>query len=117
MPGIAWEDDLLWHHTEEMDCESGDLVGGVGSEQVWSSIRSVTLDVPSAGLFRMTVSGGNDIGVQMGACFGCPWEPRYVWLGPGEQVVVELDPGPYYVRMRARSDLSPHVDVQLERLP
>lgn len=116
-PEVAWEDGSRWRYSKAMECGSDTVMGGVGPEKAWKSIHSVTLDVASSGAYQVSVESDGDVEVQIGACFGCPWEPRWVWLGSGEQVSVELDPGKYYVRMRAVSDESPRIDLSIDRAP
>lgn len=113
MPNVPWADAAQWSYSDVMDCHEGDILGGIGLDAAWHSIRSVTLDVPTSGRYVLSAVSDNDVDVQIGACFGCPWEPRSFLVQAGEAVDVDLDAGPYYVRIRAMSDESPTVDVWL----
>lgn len=117
MPEVVWESATRWRHSQLMDCAAGDLMGGIGPDRAWPSIRAVTLDVPTSGSYQLSASSDGEVSVQIGACFGCPWEPRYIWLEPGDQMTVDLDAGPYYVRMRAMSDEVPQIDLEVILTP
>lgn len=117
MPEVAWESATRWRYSELMDCAGDAILGGIGPDQTWPSIRAITLDVPATGSYQMSVSSDGAVSVQIGACFGCPWEPRYFQLDPGDRMTVDLDAGPYYVRMRAMSDESPRIDLELVPAP
>lgn len=110
MPEIAWN-DTHWSFHGVMDCEREDVAGGVGPDFVWSSLRSVTLEVPAAGSYLVSAQSEGDVAIQMGPCFTCPWDPRDFRILSGESRSVELDAGTYYMRVRARSDEAPELDV------
>lgn len=116
MPDVAWIHDRAWSYTNVMDCRHGDVVGGVDGE-VWRSSRSVTMDVPKSGAHQLSLESDGDVRVQIGACFGCPWEPRYHVLKPGDTFTVDLDAGPYYVRMLGQSDASPTLTLSVQPNP
>lgn len=116
MPNVAWSNPTYWAYGDSLDCTQGPLVGGIGPDRAWPSIRSVTLDVPAAGRYQLAV-GSDEVDVQLGACFGCPWEPRHYTAEVGKSTVLDLDPGRYYVRMRANSDEAPIVVVGLSLAP
>ena len=116
MPDVAWIDDRAWSYTNVMDCRHGDVVGGVDAE-VWRSSRSVTMDIPKSGAYQLSLESDGDVTVQLGACFGCPWEPRYHVLEPDDTFTVDLDAGPHYVRMLAQSDASPTLALFVQPNP
>ena len=116
MPEVARVDDRYWTYTNVMDCRHGDVVGGVDTE-VWPSVRSVTMDVATSGAHQLSLESDGDVRVQIAACFGCPWEPRYHVLKPGDTFTVDLDAGPYYVRMLAHSDASPTLTLSVQPAP
>jgi hypothetical protein len=116
MPEVAWVDERQWLYTNVMDCSHGDVVGGV-DEEVWPSFRSVTMDVQTSGVHQISLASDGDVTVQIGACFGCPWEPRYHVLRPDDTIMVDLDAGPYYVRMVGESDESPTLALAVQRNP
>lgn len=117
MPEVAWESPTYWRYSELMECAGDAIMGGTGPDNAWPSIRAITLDVPATGSYQISVSSDGAVSVQIGACFGCPWEPRYFQFYPGDQMTVDLDAGPYYVRMRAISDESPQIDLELVPAP
>ncbi len=115
MPEVAWI-DRGWSYTNAMDCRHGDVVGGVDAE-VRRSARSVTMDIAESGAHQLSLESNGDVAVQIGACFGCPWEPRYHVLKPDDTFTVQLDAGPYYVRMLAQSDASPTLTLSVQPNP
>jgi hypothetical protein len=116
MPEVAWFDDRQWLYANVMDCRDGDVVGGVDDE-VWPSTRSVTMDVPESGAHQLALESDGEIKVEVGPCFGCPWEPRYHVLAPGDAFTVDLEAGPHYVRMIGRSDEAPTLAITVQPNP
>lgn len=116
MPEVAWIDGRQWLYTNVMDCSSGDVVGGVDDE-VWPSARSVTMDVPASGAHQLSLESDGEVRVEIGPCFGCPWQPRYHVLTPGDTFTVDLEAGPHYVRMVGQSDESPTLTLAVQPNP
>jgi hypothetical protein len=117
MPEVDWYDDRQWIYSDVMDCRQGDVVGGIADSRGFPSTRSVTLEVPSTKPYQLALASDGDVRVEIGACFGCPWELRAHVLEPGDAYTVDLDAGRYYVRMGARSDESPTVAVFVKGAP
>lgn len=113
MPDVPWKTPDVWSFTSVMDCADEHVVGGVSPDETWHSIRSVTLDLPVSGRYLLSAVGDIDVQVQLGACFGCPWEERWALIKTGEAIEIPLDAGPYYLRIRALSNETPQVDVHL----
>lgn len=90
MPEVAWSDPTYWSYTETMDCAKGPLLGGISPEHAWPSIRSVTLNVPVGGLHQLAIGSDGEVDVELGACFGCPWEPRQFTAEVGKSTVMDL---------------------------
>jgi len=117
MPEIPMQEDA-WFYEKTMDCEDEDVVGGTGSEKVWRSVHGVTMTLPTDGQYALHLTTEDeDTFVQIGACFGCPWEPRYAAVGAGNTALVDLDAGPYYVRILSESDRAADVQVLLAPEP
>ncbi len=116
MPEVAWSNPPQWTYDNTMDCGHDDVIGGIDA-QVWPSVRSVTMDVPISDAYQLSLVSDGEVTVQIGACFGCPWQPRYHVLKPGDTTLVELDAGAHYVRMVARSDSSPAVTIAVQPNP
>ncbi len=113
MPEVPWADGDAWSYSTSSDCEAEDVMGGFSPDQSWWSIHSVTLDVPRTGRYLFSAQSDGDVQIQIGACFGCPWEKRWFLIDTGEAREVELDPGSYYVRIRRSSKEAPPLDVYL----
>lgn len=116
-PGVAWLDERYWFYVASMDCRESDVVGGVRGDDIWGSHHSVTMDVERAGTYQFQVESDGDVKVQVGECFGCPWEHRYHIVTPGSFADIELVPGRHYVRMVATSDQAPTVQVSIQPNP
>lgn len=113
MPEVGWGDGR-WSFQGVMDCDREDVVGGLGpGETRWASLRSVTLEVPSAGTYRFEARGRGEFAAQMGPCFGCPWDLRDVGISVGDARSVELEAGTYFMRIRAESEASPEFELTL----
>ncbi len=114
-PQIPWE-GRDWVFSASMDCEAPGVVGGLGPEQPWQSFRTVTLNVPTAGIYGLVTEGDPDMIFRFGPCFGCPWDSQDVGSLPGEIKSLGLAPGQYYLRIDSWSDVSPDVNVILSPL-
>lgn len=114
MPEVGWADGG-WSFQGVMDCESEEVAGGVGQDGTWASLRSVTLEVPTTGMYRFEARGTGDVAFQMGPCFGCPWDLRDVGISVGDAKTVPLAAGTYFMRIRADSEAAP--DFQLALTP
>lgn len=112
MPEVAWGDDG-WSFTAGMDCEKDPVVGGLDAGAATPSIRSVTLQVPAAGQYTLSIDGEEGVLVQAGPCFGCPWIPGEVGAPAGEEITVELAAGIHYVRIRGQADQAADVHVEI----
>ena len=103
-PEVPWTGDA-WSFHDVMDCASETVAGGVGPERAWSSIRSVTLEVPATGFYQFSVkSDSNRIGVMLGPCSSCPWENSDVVVPSPGSKIAELEAGTHFVRIQAPSD-------------
>lgn len=116
MPEVPWG-ATDWEFSGVMDCDSEDVAGGIGPDKAWRSIRSVTVEIAAPGLYQIVAQSDGDVLVQMGRCFGCPWQDRDVGVPMGEVTRVELEAGTHYVRMRASSDESPSITVFMLPVP
>lgn len=112
-PEVAWETPRKWHYHRDIDCADPDVTGGYTPSQAFRSVHSVTLDVPTTGTYTLQVRSPADITVQLGACFGCPWERRGTFTGEGEAFPLQLDAGPYFLRIVGWSDVPAYVEVDL----
>ncbi len=112
-PEVAWETTQSWAYQRTVDCSDDDVAGGYKPTQSFRSVHSVTLDVPTSGMYTFQVTSDSDITVQLGPCFGCPWEKRAAWTGEGESRSVQLDAGPYYLRIIGWSDVPANIEVNL----
>jgi hypothetical protein len=111
-PLHGWKGDK-WSVTGTLDCESIDVVGGVGPSGGWSSFRQFTLDVPTAGEYVLETTGDENVWIRLGPCFGCVWDDRNIWFEQGESRVVELVAGKHYLRISGDSDETPTISVVL----
>ena len=112
-PTVSWSGPV-WVFADSVGCEDPGVVGGIGPDRHWSSFRDVTLEVPEAGNYSLAFEGdkGGSV-VRFGPCSGCPWEFRGVQVLSGEVRSLWLDPGKHYLRILARSDATPDVEVVL----
>lgn len=110
MPEVPWG-DTQWSFQAVMDCGSEDVAGGLGPDFAWSSLRSITLDVPATGAYRIEAQSDGEVLIQMGPCSGCPWDLRDFRVSTGEIQHMELDAGTYFVRIRAKSDVAPNLKL------
>lgn len=115
MPEVAWKTPASWGYDRTVDCSDDDVTGGYKPNKPFRSVHSVTLDVPSSGTYSFQVTSDSDITVQLGPCFGCPWEERGGWRGEGSSSSVELDAGPYFLRIVGWSDVPADIQVDLVR--
>lgn len=111
MPEIPWAGDT-WVHTGILSCDDDDVAGGLGPDQAWRSVRSVTLTVPQSGRYRVRRygDGDDDVEVLIGDCFACPWQHEDRRLTEGD-ATLELSAGTYFVRVVGSSDAAPLVGV------
>lgn len=115
MPEVAWETTQSWVYHRTIECSDDDVSGGYKPAQPFRSVHSVTLDVPTSGMYTFQVTSESDVVVQVGPCFGCPWERRDVWTGEGKSNSVQLDAGPYYLRIVGWADVPADVKVEFLR--
>ena len=118
-PGVAWGSEGLWEHELSMACDGPGVVGGLGLPRAKPSFYAVTLEVPEAGYYVLSYNSYDNLEVttRFGPCFGCPWEPKDVFLErETSQRTMVLDAGTYYLRVNSMSDESPDVKVRLEQL-
>jgi hypothetical protein len=114
-PGVGWDSEWLWEHKVSMACDDPGVVGGIDPDYVWPSFQAITLEVPVQGYYVLSLDN-LDVSARFGPCFGCPWEPKDVFLElEMSQRMMLLDPGTYYLRVNSRSDESPEVTVRLQR--
>ncbi len=114
MPEIPWSGDT-WVHAGILECDADDVAGGLGPDRSWPSVRSVTLTVPTSGMYRLRRYGDEGVAVQLGSCFGCPWAWEDHGASDGAGAPVSLTAGTYFVRVVAASDAAPLVGVVLTR--
>lgn len=114
MPAIPWEDASHWRYAGTLECESGDLVGGISPTNSARTVRARTVEIPTSGAYRLHLeSDRSDVLVHLGACFGCPWEPRHVVIAAGETATIELDAGPYHLRVLGQPGEAAALSVDL----
>ncbi len=111
-PEILW-DQPSWSFEGEMDCSSDTVAGGVGPDGDWSSIRSVTLEVPTTGRYYLQVESDGDLGVLLGPCDSCPWDQRDRFLYAPDVQSVELEAGVHFLRIQAPSSKATSFTVTL----
>lgn len=111
-PEIAWASSG-WTHETTLDCDRGDVYGGIYDERPPVNATSVTLVIPENGSYDLQTSGDRAATVRLGACFGCPWDRPDVVLEAGTSSLETLKPGTYYVRVEASVELEPAVRVDL----
>jgi hypothetical protein len=97
---VAWE-PAGWTHEANLDCDRGDVYGGIYDELPPSNATSVTLEVTEKGTYLLQTTGDRAATVHLGACFGCPWDRPDVILEAGTSDLLTLDPGTYFVRVEA----------------
>ena len=113
MPEVAWETSGAWRYRRSLDCTDDDVTGGYKPFKPSRSVHSVTLDVPAAGMYTFQVKSDAEITVQLGACFGCPWEARGGGMGEGQSSSLQLDAGPYFLRVVGWSTVPANIEVEL----
>jgi hypothetical protein len=112
MPEVAWESPTRWHYQRVLDCEDDDVAGGYNPQESFPSVHSVTLDV-AGGVYDLRVESAEKVVVQIGPCFGCPWDGRERGAASGEPGTIDLAAGPHYLRVIGQSDESPEIEVEL----
>ncbi len=110
MPEVAWSGQR-WAHAGRMDCEADDVAGSYQR----STLRSVTLEVPTTGQFVVRVSGTDRAEALVGRCFGCPWQHADLILSADRhsEQTTTLEAGPHFVRMYGDADAAPLVTVTI----
>lgn len=113
MPSVPWSGGV-WEFEAMMDCGEAEVAGGIDkAEGADYMVRSVVTDV-TAGAYTLRVLGDGEVGIQIGACGGCPWTRVDVGARPGKPVSTTLEAGQHFVRIVAPSSLSTMVTVTLE---
>lgn len=112
-PDIAWDTESAWQYRRVIDCADEDVSGGYKATRSFASVHSVTLDVPSSGAYTLQVASDSEVIVQLGACFGCPWEQRGGVVSGGMARSMDIEAGPYFLRIVGSSTASPNVQVDL----
>lgn len=115
-PEVPWTDDARWIYAGTLSCDEGDLVGGIGPSQAPRSIRSRTIEIPESRGYKVHLESDaeGEVIVQIGACFGCPWEHRNYRVEPGTTITPALDAGRYYVRIQGDSAMTTTVQLEIE---
>lgn len=111
-PRVAWNEGSL-AFSGVMDCASDDVAGGFSDEVGWPSIRSVSFEVPNSGNYWFHLKSDGDTTVQIGRCPGCPWQRDIGRVEPTEEIVVKLEAGIHYARIRSRSNVSPSFTLEI----
>lgn len=115
---IPWIDGHTWGVQADMSCDAPDVVGGDGEDGTRWRWRDVTVDVPLAGTYQLSIVAPAYVWVRFGPCFTCPRSAfATVVSGPDgdQEPEVRLEPGTYYARIIADSG-EPHVELTLELL-
>lgn len=103
MPEIAWSGGQ-WAYERIMDCSAEDVAGGIGSDRSWFSTHSVTFEVPETGFFSLKIHSDESASMQIGRCFGCPWQHNDVMLSRTDpSTSTTLEAGTYFVRFNTDS--------------
>lgn len=111
MPEIAWSGEQ-WTYERVMDCGADDVAGGVSNDRSWFSTHSVTVQVPQTGYYSLEIDSDESASVQIGRCFGCPWQHNDVALSTLEpRMSPILEAGLYFVRFNAHADAVVRVGV------
>ncbi len=106
-------DGPTWAISGAMSCDSPDVVGGVGSNGGWASFRQLTLEIETAGAYRLESAGDLDVWVRFGPCFGCVWDEQDVWFPLGQNRSMDLAAGKYFLRISGESERTPNITVVL----
>lgn len=114
-PTVPWSSGR-WGYEQVLDCGFEDVAGGVGDDYDGFIAQSVTLDVPAAGGFTIEIYGGENTSMQLGRCFGCPWQHNDVTLYTSTDPVTltTLEAGPYFVRLSAAAEDAPLARVVIK---
>lgn len=100
-PEVPWDGAL--HLSDTMDCASDDVIGGYSPERTWPSVRAVTFSVPGPARYSIHLAGDENVGVQIGSCFDCPWQRDVTILRAGDLRSEDLKAGLYYVHIVGNS--------------
>ena len=116
-PTVAWSDGR-WVSAAVMDCEADDVVGGDGEHEV-SRLRSVTVDVPEAGLYDVRIYGDEPASARLGRCFGCPWQHADVFFSSDMTAATRttLEAGTHFVRVTTAVPGAPLIGVTITPVP
>ncbi len=111
MPEVLWTGDT-WVHAGILACDVDDVAGGIGPDQAWPSVRSVTLTVPRDGIYhvRRFSDGDDEVQVLLGDCFACPWQHDDQNVYDGD-ATVQLSAGTYFLRVVGNSEAAPLVGL------
>jgi hypothetical protein len=108
---LAWTGET-WEHSMTLDCNGDAVYGGIGEFPALNAI-SVTLQVETPAIYELQAVGEEDVTVRLGPCFSCPWELADTILVTNMSTTVALEPGSYFVRIEADSELVADVDLSL----
>lgn len=100
---VPWDGSVLsW--AASMSCDDNGVAGGIDPGLVANSVRSVTVEVPRAGLHEIKLEADGVAQLTIGRCFGCPWAPQDSVVQAGEALVEDLAAGSHFLRLTAPSD-------------
>lgn len=115
-PEVPWLGNL--HFSGVLDCASDDVAGGFNAEGGWSSLRALTFRVPgpaeSSADHTFRVETDENTWVQIGRCFGCPWQQTNTYTHGSETKIASLAGGLHYMRIVGRSDTVSEYTVSLD---
>jgi hypothetical protein len=90
-----WQGEV-WTFADVMSCDSPGVVGGTPNGQNFPAFRVTTLEIPSAGLYDISVDG-DLFEFHLAPCFGCPWRSvDHPFITSG---TYELEAGRYFVKV------------------